>query len=85
MGFVFFSTCVEACSSMAACNNLDHPRGQINNSLFNHLHFNVWFQVMDWLNCHHLLSFRVGARAGSMKQAGEALTFPHALSAQLRA
>ena len=33
---------------------------------------------MDWLNCHHLLSFRVGARAGSMKQAGEALTFSQA-------
>ena len=40
---------------------------------------------MDWLNCHHLLSFRVGARAGSMKQAGEVPTFSHALSAQLRA
>ena len=85
MGFVFFSAYVEACSSMAACNNLDLLRGQINNSLFNHLHFNVWFQVMDWLNCHHLLSFRVGARARSMKQAGEVPTLSHALSAQLRA
>lgn len=78
MGFVFFSAYVEACSSMATCNNLDLPNRQINNSLFNHLHFNVWFQVMDWLNCHHLLSFLVGARAESMKQAGEALTFSQA-------
>ena len=28
MGFVFFSTYVEACFSMAACNNLDLLRGQ---------------------------------------------------------
>ena len=74
MGFVFFSAYVEACSSMATCNNLDLPNRQVNNSLFNHLHFNVWFQVMDWRNCHHLLSFG----AGSMKLAREVLTFSQA-------